>query len=105
VGDFTVGYQWSEEDLGTSANEKQYENNGYCITFNVNDDLSIGYNHYESEQVNTTNVTNEATSMQVAYSVGGASIRLAESSSDNQDYNTGTFYDKDNTILSVSLAF
>jgi len=45
AGGFTVGYQWSEEDLGTSANEKQYENEGYGITFNVNDDLSIGYNH------------------------------------------------------------
>ena len=43
--------------------------------------------------------------MQIAYSVGGASIRLAEGSSDNQDYNTGVAYDRDNTVLSVSLAF
>ena len=32
------------------------------------------------------NVTNEASSLQIAYSVGGASIRLAEGRSDNQDY-------------------
>ena len=105
VGGLTVGYQWSEADLGTTTGAQQYDNDGYGITFAINDDLSIGYNHYESEQTNATNVTNEATSMQIAYSVGGASIRLAEGQSDNQDYQTGTAYDRDNTILSVSLAF
>ena len=50
VGGFTLGYQWSEQDLGSSANEQQYDNEGYGITFNVNDDLSIGYNNYESER-------------------------------------------------------
>jgi outer membrane protein OmpU len=105
IGGLTVGYQWSEADLGTTTGVKQYDNDGYGITFAINDDLSIGYNHYESEQVQTTNVTNEATSIQIAYSVGGASIRLAEGQSDNQDYQTGVAYDRDNTVLSVSLAF
>ena len=106
VGGLTVGYQWSEADLGTTTGAKQYDNNGYGITFAINDDLSIGYNHYESDQSNTGgDVTNEATSMQIAYSVGGASIRLAEGQSDNQDYQTGAAYDRDNTVLSVSLAF
>jgi len=105
IGGFTVGYQWSEEDLGTSASEQEYTNDGYGITFAINDDLSIGYNHYESEQTSTTNVTNEAESYQIAYSMGGASIRLAEGRSDNQDYNTGADFDKDNTVLSIALAF
>ena len=105
AGGFTVGYQWSEEDLGTSANEKQYENEGYGITFNVNDDLSIGYNHYESKQTNTANVTAEATSIQMAYSVGGASIRLADGDVDNAAYQTAAAYDLEGTVLSVSLAF
>jgi hypothetical protein len=107
VGGLTVGYQWSEADLGTTTGAQQYDNDGYGITFAINDDLSIGYNHYESEQDNGTaaNVTNEATSMQIAYSVGGASIRLAEGQSDNQDYQTTAAYDRDNTVLSVSLAF
>ena len=46
-----------------------------------------------------------ASTKDIAYSVGGASIRLAEGQSDNQDYQTGTAYDRDNTVLSVSLAF
>jgi hypothetical protein len=81
------------------------DNDGYGITFAINDDLSVGYNHYESEQTNSTNVTAEATSFQIAYSMGGASIRLAEGQADNMDYNTGVAYDRDNTVLSVSLAF
>jgi outer membrane protein OmpU len=105
MGGLTVGYQWSEEDLGTSTNEQQYENDGYGITFAINDDLSVGYNHYESQQTSTTNVTAEASSLQVAYSMGGASLRIAQAESDNEDYNTGAEYDKDATTISVSLAF
>jgi outer membrane protein OmpU len=105
VGSFTLGYQWSEEDLGRATGALQYDNTAYGITFNVNDDLSIGYNHYESEQDNDTDVTAEATSIQIAYTMGGASIRLAEASADNMKYQTGAAYDRDATTISVSLAF
>jgi len=105
VSGFTLGYQWSEEDLGTASNELSYENTGYGITFAVNDDLSIGYNHYESDQDSTTDVTAEASSFQIAYSMGGASIRVAEASSDNNKYQTAAMYDNDATTVSVSLAF
>jgi hypothetical protein len=105
MGGFTVGYQWSEEDLGTSTGTKQYENEGYGITFQVNDDLSVGYNHYESVQVASTNTTADASSIQIAYSMGGASIRLAEGTANNTAYQTTAAYDKDATLLSVSLAF
>ena len=105
IGGFTVGYQWSEADLGTTTGATQYDNDGYGITFAVNDDLSIGYNHYESTQNNTANVTAEATSMQIAYSMGGASVRLASSDGENMAYQTGADYDRDSTVLSVSLAF
>jgi len=105
MGGLTVGYQWSEEDLGTSASEQQYENDGYGVTFAINDDLSIGYNHYESQQTSTTNVTAEASSLQVAYSMGGASLRIAQAESTNEDYNTAAQYDRDATTISVALAF
>jgi hypothetical protein len=105
VGGFTLGYQISEADLGTSANEQKYENDGYGITFNVNDDLSVGYNHYESKQTSTTNVTAEASSIQVAYSAGGASVRIMRATADNMDYSTDVSQDRDNTVVSVALAF
>ncbi len=105
IGGFTLGYQWSEADLGTTTGAQQYDNDGYGITFAINDDLSIGYNHYESKQTNTTNVTSEASSMQIAYSAGGLSLRLAAGNGDNMAYQTGAAYDRDNTVLSVALAF
>jgi len=106
-GSFTLGYQWSEEDLGLDSGVDKYENEGYGITFQVNDDLSIGYNNYESQQSNIagTATTAEATSIQIAYSMGGASIRLAEADVSNAKYQTGAAYDRDATTLSVSLAF
>jgi hypothetical protein len=105
VGSFTLGYQWSEQDLGISSNEQEYDNEGYGITFAVNDDLSIGYNHYESKQTSTTNVTAEADSVQISYSYGGASIRIMDASADNMDYSTAVSQDRDNTVISLGLAF
>ena len=105
AGGFTVGYQWSEQDLGTNTAAQEYTNEGYGITFNVNDDLSIGYNHYESDQDAATDVTAKASSVQIAYSMGGASIRLYEGEVDNNSYQTGAANDRKATILSVALAF
>jgi len=105
MGGFTLGYQWSEEDTGRKSTNMEYENTAYGVTFQVNDDLSIGYGHYESEQKSTTNTTAEATAISVAYSMGGASIRLADVSADNTAYQTTAAYDKDGRTLSVSLAF
>jgi len=105
AGGFTVGYQYSEQDLGRSSSQLEYTNEGYGITFNVNDDLSVGYNHYESDQDNDTDVTTKASSFQVAYSMGGASIRLYEGDVDNGSYQTAAAYDRSATVISVSLAF
>ena len=75
----------------------------YGVTFQVNDDLSIGYNHVESEKSSTANVTAEADSIQIAYTMGGASIRLAEVDASDIAYTAGN--DKEATILSLGLAF
>ena len=104
VGGFTLGYQWSTEDNGRATTATKYTNDGYGITFAINDDLTIGYGHYESEQSSTTNVTEEATSIQLAYTMGGASFRIAESSGDNIGYTTAARGDKDATTISVGLA-
>jgi len=105
MGGFTVGYQVSKEDLGRATGATKYSNDGYGITFSVNDNLSVGYNHYESEQSNDTNVTAEATSMQISYTMGGATFVLAEAQSDNNNYSTAAGNDNDATTVSVALAF
>jgi len=104
MGSWTAGYQWAEVDLGTSSGAQKYTNDGYGITFNVNDDLSIGFNHFESEQDNTTDVETTAESIQIAYTMGGASVRLADAKVDNPNYST-TAADLEAMTLSVSLAF
>jgi hypothetical protein len=107
IGSLTLGYQWSKEELGRSAGVDYYQNDGYGVTYLVNDDLSVGWNHYESSQNNVTaaDVTAEASSLQIAYTMGGASIRLAEAWSKNTTYSTAANKDNDATTLSVSLAF
>jgi len=103
TGGFTFGYQISEEDTGRTG-VTQYDNTAYGITFAVNDDLSIGYNHYESDgSGNAADV--EATAVQLSYSMGGATINIAEASMDNAKYQTAAANDRDATTIAVSLAF
>ena len=104
TGGFTLGYQWSEEDNGRSSGTTQYDNEAYGITFAVNDDLSIGYNHYESTAVGGS-ANLEATSVQLSYTMGGATFNIAEGSADNMKYQTAAAYDRDATTVAVSLAF
>ena len=105
VGSFTLGYQYSEEDNGRATTKIGYDNTGYGVVFAINDDLSISYNNYESKQLGTTQTTTEADSIQIAYSAGGLSIRVAEQSVDNKNYTTGAANQRDATTLSVALAF
>ena len=73
----------------------------------MNDDLSLSYGVHTSDvnKAGAASVELEATSLQIAYSMGGASIRLAETSADNINYTSATVNDRDGTTLSLSLAF
>jgi len=105
VGSFTLGYQISEEDNGRATTTTGYDNAGYGVVFAINDDLSISYNSWESEQQGTTKQTAEASSFQIAYSAGGLSVRLAEQTVDNKNYSTAAANQRDATTISVALAF
>jgi len=105
VGSFTLGYQMSEEDNGRATTTTGYDNAGYGIVFAVNDDLSISYNSWESDQQGTTKLSAEASSFQIAYSMGGMSLRLAEQTVDNKNYCTNAANQRDATTVSVALAF
>ena len=73
----------------------------------VNDDLSISYGVAKSTQVTNIagNTELEASSLQVAYSMGGASIKLANTSVDHGLYDSTSATDRSGTTLAVSLAF
>ena len=114
VGPLKVGAQASVEFLGneqTATDVAGYRNVGYGISFNVNDDLSVSYGYNESKKgfVSTTTSTgtvfSEADSIQLAYTMGGASVKVARSSVTNQNYTTGTTGDRDGMTFALSLAF
>jgi len=110
VGSVTVGYQQSRDNLQLSAigaTTNYYDNEAFGISFNVNDDLSISYgNHSSTRSLRSgTSVELEAESLQIAYTMGGASIKLAESTVDNGSYTSGTSKDRDGTTIALTLAF
>jgi hypothetical protein len=109
IGGATVGYQYSIEDLNlaTIGATSHYANNAFGVSFSVNDDLSISYGRHDSErQLNgSTSVEVEAESFQIAYSMGGASVKIAETEVDNADYVSTTAGDKEGTTVMLSLAF
>ena len=107
TGGFTLGYQYSmsntHQKLSTATDE--YENTLYGVSFAVNDDLSISYGSQKSERTKVNNVSTveaEVNSIQLAYSMGGASIKIAETDADNINYGTA---DRGATTLALTLAF
>jgi preprotein translocase subunit SecG len=108
LGSITVGYQHSRDNENHhNSNTDYYENDAFGISFNVNDDLSISYGYTESTRGFTgdTDVTLEAASLQLAYSMGGAAIKIAETDFDNSSYVSTTVGDKDGTTIAFTLAF
>ena len=103
VGGFTFGYQQTDEETGTTGTTG-YENVAYGITFNVNDNLSVSYGHVESDGEGAS-ADPEADSVQAAYTMGGATFRIAEVDVKNQTYSSAANADLDATIISLGLAF
>lgn len=109
VGGFTVGYQLQEDDLNKAATSAtaSYENEAYGISFAVNDDLSISYGRHQSDakKVGIADVELDGSSFQISYSMGGATINIADSSVDNNAYSTTAANQKDGTTVALTLAF
>jgi hypothetical protein len=113
IGPVKFGAQASVEYLGneqTGTDVWGYRNIAYGISFNVSDNLSLSYGNHQSKkglQSGTTEGTrvSEAESYQIAYTIGGASIKIAENSVSDQNYVTGTTGDRDGTTVALSLAF
>ena len=89
------------------ANAAGYRNVAYGAAFNVNDDLSISYGRMESKKgyvsQDSNTVIMEIDSYQIAYTMGGATIKIAETESTNNAYSAGTT--REATTVALSLAF
>ena len=108
-GPISAGFQRTGEFGGETAVSKldYYDNESFGIAFNVNDSLSISYAELDSTKKNTgtPKVTAVAESLQVAYSMGGATIKFADTEVSNASYSTAAGKQKEGTTFAVSLAF
>jgi len=100
IGGLTLGYQHTKEDnVGTAG--KYYENDAYGVSYSVNDNLAVSYGIHDSQASAGAQV--EAQSFQVSYSVGGASIKFAETEVDNRNYVAGE--NREGRTVALTLAF
>jgi hypothetical protein len=114
LGPVELGWMVSGEYDGdeTGSDYHSYKNHGFGIAFNVNDDLSVSYGEYTSRKAGYTNSNVqgeeasrlvEVTSWQAAYTMGGASFRIADVKADNAHFSGAN--DQTATIISMGLAF
>jgi outer membrane protein OmpU len=115
AGNFSVGYGKSfkapQLTVANRANgataAEYYENTGYSLAYAVNDQISVSYTSEESEinyqTSSTTAYDIEMDSIQVAYSLGGATLSIARADYENVSYKTNS--DATDTIVALSFAF
>jgi len=115
LGPISIGLQKSAEYTGESSGTvaiNTYTNTSFGIAFNVNDDLSISYGTAESRMAGYTHSsatpaarTILVDSVQAAYTMGGASMRVAHVNAENVLFSTSTSADQSAVIVSLGLAF
>jgi len=113
IGPLKIGAQASVEWLGneqTVTAVAAYRNVAYGVSFNVNDSLTLSYGKSESLKGFVGNDTGssirgEAESIQMSYTMGGASFKIASNEVDNASYTSGTSADNEGTTVALSLAF
>ena len=119
IGQLSIGYTEGGYQPATGATAVDetiyYENKFYGIQFDVNDNVSVSYNVDESSKntraavVDTasagtkTIVDMEQESVQLAYTVGGATIGIADIEVDNSDYTAGKT--ESQTVISLAISF
>jgi len=116
IGPLKLGAQASGEYTGnrqTASDVAGYKNIAYGVSFNVSDDLSISYGYHESKKgfvssdtgSGPTQIKSDVESIQLAYTMGGASIKIAQTDVEDAQYVSGTANDREGTTVALSLAF
>ena len=113
MGNITVGYgksfkapQATAIDAGATTAE-YYENTGVSVAYAMNDELTISYTQEDNEVNYQTSSTTaydvDVTSIQAAYTVGGATLSLARTDYDNVGYVQDD--DATETLIAIAFAF
>ena len=111
IGAVTVGYQQSYTSGSVSAANTTIGANDvemYGIAFNVNDAFSISYQDYDNTYKKRGSetgdgITQNASGIQAAYTMGGATLRISDVSVDNSGGTAGD--SEDRTEISLLMAF
>jgi len=115
LGNATIGYGKSFKApaileavrAAGATTVEYYENTGMSIGYAVNDDLSVSYTQETSEANYMTSTTTaydiEMDSIQLAYSLGGATLSIARADVENKGYVNNN--DLTETIIAMSFAF
>jgi len=114
IGPISLGYATSGVDTGkntTTTDPAWYKNHMYGVAFNINDDLSVSYGNHTSQQglvndgVKSTGDV-EVESWQIAYTMGGVSMRYADNEVENASYIEGDdSWDRESRVISIAMAF
>ena len=102
-GSFTIGIQESTQDQA-QATTSDDEFSAMGITYQVSDDLTIGYNTSE-RQFGDKTADQESASLSVSYTSGGMTVAGAMVSMDNVGGSTAARDDIDGYAIDVSFAF
>ena len=102
-GSFTIGITESEQDQ-TGATTSDDEFSAMGVTYQVSDDLTIGYNTSERE-FGDKSQDQESSALSLAYTQGGMTISAAMVSMDNVGGSTAARDDIDGYALDVGFAF
>ena len=102
-GGFTIGMQETEqENDGATTSDDEFS--AFGITYQVSDDLTIGYHASEREFGDKTQ-DQENASLSISYTSGGMTIGAAMVSMDNVGGSTKARDDVDGYAIDVSFAF
>jgi len=101
-GPVTVGYQESEQDATAATNDDEFEAMG--ITYQVSDDLTIGYNESTYNDGNTA-VDQENSNLSATYTMGSMTLSIAMAEEKNRGGTTQLADDVKGYAIDLGFAF
>ena len=112
MGPVSVGYQGYYLDNGTvsangTATGADYSGNAVGIAFNVNDQVSVGYQKVSEDKesyTSTPGVTRDIKSIAASYSSGGMTMSIQQTDTDNYGMEAAGS-EKDTETVQVTLSF
>jgi len=109
IGPVKLGYAKTFEDTGDNLGGETdyYQNNMYGLSVSLGENLSLSLNRFDSQKNVDGRYTPEMqiTSLQAAYTMGGAAWKIAKTEVDNSGYSTTSENQKDATTVALSMAF